>query len=537
MPLPAHAATAADIALAVVAYRGLVSPLLRWCAERLGSGRYPETALNGAYPERAPRPGPSLAAGAALLAAGAAYGVVGSTPPGAMALVPEAALLLVWWKYLTLDYDAALSVRWQRADRIVVLAVGAAALLLPALALAALGVLCGRLGGWTHHSKACIRLVKVAFCWSLSDGVLHALGLTSAASGSTALVVLLGTAYLSHYVVAARSKAKLGRRPWSWTLENRTDLLVASSYSWGWARFVPARTAATLVNGLRPASPFLNAGTMVLELAGLVAFADEWCFVAAVAGAVVFNCVVALTSGLLFWENIGVGMVLAGVVSTSREAGDATAFGLWPWLFSNALMAAVLAGWAWRPTGLGWWDTPFTARVVWTVRTRDGKQYGLHNDFFSPHDREYARALGNPLVPEPFVTFSLGGVEDTALRDLLVRARPHQDDIEHAKHRHGTVQWSGPYTERHTTYLRRLLSNLNAGAPKSPLPRFLSRLKAPGGHLYYWGDLPRYRRDRGPVSEVAVWYREELYSSERRTWLRLRNQFLFALEIPIAGPH
>ncbi|WP_406464762.1 hypothetical protein OH768_52840 [Streptomyces sp. NBC_01622] len=532
MPLSDAARVAGELALTLVLYRWVVSPVTAWCAMRLGTGRYPGEALNGAYPEGAFRPRKVLLAGAVVAVLSAVAAVYGGAAREGLAWVPTVALALVLWKYLTLDYDAALGIGWQRADRLMVLVAGAAALRWPCLALVAVVLLCGRLGGWTHHSNVCIRMVKAAFCYSLVFGVMHALGVAPTGPRNTTLAILLGSVYLSHYVMAAWSKAKLGRFPWSWVLENRTDLLVATSYSWGWARFVPARTASRVVRRLRPAAPLLNGATMFVELAGFLAFAHIWLFVFAVFGAVLFNCVVALTSGLLFWENIVIGVVLAISSVFVSHGGDPIHFGAWSWLLSVVLMALVLTGWAWRPNILGWWDTPLSAKVLWSVETDDGETYGLYNDFMSPHDREYARTAGSALIREPVVTFPLGGVEDSELRDALVGARPFCEDIELAKGLFGTTVWDERRAARHIDYVCNLLAAVNGGKPKSPLPGALRWLKAPGGHLYYWGDLPRYCRSKGHISRVEAWYREELYASEQCEWIRLRDELLVAVDIP-----
>ncbi|WP_406134530.1 hypothetical protein [Streptomyces sp. NBC_01089] len=533
MPASDAARVAAELALTLALYRWVVSPVTGWCAVRLGTGRYPAAALNGAYPEGATRLRKVVAAGSVVAVLSAVVAVCGDTARAGLAWVPTVALALVLWKYLTLDYDAALGLGWQRADRLTVFVAGAAALRWPCLALIAVVLLCGRLGGWTHHSNVCIRMVKAGFCLSLGAGVTHTLGVAPAAPRNTTLAVLLGGVYLSHYVTAAWSKARLGRFPWSWMLDNRTDLLVATSYSWGWARFVPARTVSRVVRRLRPAAALLNSATMLIELAGLLAFAHIWLFVLAVLGAVLFNCVVALTSGLLFWENIVIGVVLAVLsVLVVSHGGDPIHFGVWPWLLSVVLMALVLAGWAWRPNILGWWDTPLSAKILWTVRTDGGETYGLYNDFMSPHDREYARAAGNALIREPVVTFPLGGVEDSDIRDVLVGARPCDEDIEQAKSLFGTKVWDERRAERHINYIRNLLAAVNSGKSKSPLPRAFRWLKAPGGHLYYWGDLPRYRISKGHVSRVEAWYREELYASDQCEWIRLRDELLVAVDIP-----
>lgn len=531
--LTESASVAIELATAGLLYRLAVSPLAGWCAVRLGAGRYPETALNGSYPEGPPERRNCIQVGAVLAGLVAVGLTVGAGVHGPVSVVPPAALAIVLWKHLTIDYDAALDLRWQRTDRLVVLATGIAGFAFPSVALAATVLACGRLGAWTHHTHVCVRIVKAAYCVAVAAGFLDILGAASAATEREACALMIGIVYLSHYVTAAWSKARLGRFPWSWVLENRTDLLAASSYAWGWARFLPGWQAARVINGLRRVAVPLNAATLLVESLGLVAFAGRWCLPVAVAGSVLFNIVVAVTSGLLFWENMLIGIVLG---TAFAAAGTTVPYGLWPWTFSVLLTVAVLGGWSWRPNRLGWWDTPLSEKVTWTVETTDGARYGLYNDFLSPHDREYGRAAGNPLVTEPFVTFPLGGVEDEAVRDLLVHASPLRDDIERAKSRYGISYWRSDYAERHCAYLRQFLKRVNSGVAKNPLPRCLRWLKAPGGHLYYAGDLPRYRRTCGRVRKVIVGLREDLYSTESQTWFRLRDQKLLEIDIPACAP-
>lgn len=533
MPLTDAEWGALTLGLTALVYR-LLSPLVAWCAVRLGAGRYPRHALNGAYPEAGVPLGRGLAVGTVLAVLTAVDAVFGTMPDGWLALVPTGALALMLWKHLTQDYDLGQDLRWQRRDRLAVLIVGTAALVFPALGLAAIVLVCGRLGGWTHHANVDIRLIKATYCFALANSLLTALVGPSAAASTTGLALVLGTVYLSHYVVAAWAKAKLGRRPWSWALTNRTDLLVATAYAWGWARFLPAGTAARIVRALRPVVVWLNLGTMAVELAGLVAFADLGCFLAGIGGALLFNCVVALTSGLLFWENIATGLLLAGAMAADAGAGR-VAFGGWTWLGAVAVLMLVVAGLLWRPNVLGWWDTPLSAKVWWRAHTADGRVFGLYNDFFGPHDREYARVVGNALVPEPMITFPLGGVEDVAIRDVLLREPLRPADLGHAKHRYGVVHRDEDRVARHAAYLRTMMAALNAGLPKNPLPRGLHWLRAPSGHLYRWGDAPRYRRADGPVAQVSVWFREELYVGASGVWERLSETPVLTVEVAARG--
>ncbi|UQA61791.1 hypothetical protein [Polyangium aurulentum] len=519
-----------EVASTVLLYRGLVSPAVRWCARRLGAGEYPARALNGAYPAEGASGRSVLQVCLLAMAMTATAVAIGLAPHGNLVWVPATALAIVLWKHLTHDYDAAHELGWQRLDRIAAAIIGAVALAYPPLALAAVITICGRLGGWTHHSMACVRIVKASFAWSLAAGTYDILVGSHAPEVSAAgLLIVLGTVYLSHYVFALKSKLCLGAKPWSWATENRTELLAASAYAWGWGRFVPEKTATKVIRWIAPVAVWLNVATLVIEGLGLVAYAHRWTLLVAIVSAAFFNSVVAVASGLLFLENIVVGAALAVVVFRLPPAVGANAFGFAPWLISLFILIAVLKRWVWRPTDLGWWDTPLTARVYWTASTRNGKSFGIYNDFMSPFDREYGRALGNALTTEPFVTFPLGGVEDSALRDRILHLDIDGEDLQDIKKQYGRCYWKPEFEKNHTAYLERLFARLNAGTDKSPLPRPLGWLKAPGGHLYYWGNLPRYRVTEGPVEAVQVRFREIYYCSRQWKWVCLRDEVLFEI--------
>ncbi|NUW40194.1 hypothetical protein [Nonomuraea rhodomycinica] len=83
----------------------------------------------------------------------------------------------------------------------------------------------------------------------------------------------------------------------------------------------------------------------------------------------------------------------------------------------------------------------------------------------APFDREYGRHLGNPLTSEPFVTFPLGGVEDTAVRERLLTLTLGSDELADVKKRYGRTYWDPGYKERHIAYLQRFFLRLNAGVP------------------------------------------------------------------------
>ncbi|MFF2812185.1 hypothetical protein ACFVT2_34425 [Streptomyces sp. NPDC058000] len=532
--IPAHGLPriAVECAATIALYRCVLAPTARWCAGRLGAGVFPGGALNGTHPERSARRADVVLVALLLAPLTALAFACGRIPAGGVALLSPTALAILLWKHLSADYDAARELGWQRADRVAGALLGVAALVWPALSYPAAIAVCGRLGGWTHHSKACVRVVKVSFGWSLVGAGYDALAGPQPTDSTAGLLMLLGLVHLSHYVVPARSKVRLGPRPWSWITDNRTELLIAAAYARGWARCLSEPAAARIIGALAPFTVGLNAATLAVEGMGLVAYANRWLLLAAVVGAVLFNLAVAVASGLLFWEHIALGAVLAVLLLRAPAPVQAEMYGWGPWLLSIAVLALVLCGVAWRPTELGWWDTPFTARVYWCARTRPGHTVGLYNDFMRPFDREYGRSVGNPLATEPVLTFAMGGVWDPALRDRLLALGPDGEALPHLKSRYGTCRWDGSYRERHVRYLACLVARINAGVAKNPLPRALRWLRAPGSHYYYWGDLPGYRPHHGPITGVQVRYREVYFHAESRTFVRLRDKVLFDIAVP-----
>ncbi|GGU48379.1 hypothetical protein [Streptomyces violascens] len=528
----------AEVVGAFVLYRWAVSPAVRWGARAAGAGLYPEQAINGAYPT-APA---TLKAGARAVTAVLPLVILDALAPqrpaGGLGLVPVCALALVLWKALTADFDIAHDLHWQRWDRLATAAVCVGALVWPPLMPVAVVMLCGRLGAWTHHSMASLRLVKAYVAWMAADSVALLLsGHREPAVDSAAWLVLASTVLLSHYVVAFVAKLRLGRRPWDWAMRNRTETLVASSYTWGWARWLPERAVARVIQAMAPFRVLLNIATLVVEALGLAAFFGPWALVAALAGAAAFNVVVAGCSGLLFWENISMALVLAVTVAQLPDDVASVAFGWAPWLLSGVMHGLVLAGCGWSPAWLAWWDSPLAARVHWVVVTAEGSRRGLYNHLMSPHDREYGRDLGSGLTSEPFVTFPLGGVEDERLYECLLRASAPVD-IALIKEDFGFSCARDGFREAHADYLRSFFARLNAGVDKSPLPRGLRVLKAPGSHLYRWGALPAYRRPDGPVAAVEAWHSEVYYHADRGEWESLREELVMTVKVgPLDARH
>ncbi|MET8379951.1 hypothetical protein [Streptomyces microflavus] len=503
---PSYIATAAVVAAVVACYRLGVSPTVRTLA------RHPT-----------------------LLAAGAAVAVIApltlrtSPLPGPLRWFVVFVIALLTWRGVTSDYDVTVPIGPQRRDKLLLLFLAVASCLWAPALLAWIAVYCGRLRGWQHHAMMPVRLLKAYLAWFLVTAVL-----APPSSDSTAgLVLMLGCVSLSHYVKPVWSKARLGPRPWSWAWHNRTHYLVASAYSWGWARFLPSRTVSRLLHRAGVIDRPVNVLTMVVEAAGLVAFLDRRLLIAILVATALFNLVIAIASGILFWENVAANLGLAAAVALLPGTDHGTAFGWPPALVALAVILLSAADLLWQPWHLGWWDAPFTARVHWQVETASGATRGLYNDYMCPYEREFGRVEGYFLTDEPVLHGHLGIVWDLRLRDLLVQAGGDPDRLHALKQTYGRPHRDEERSAEHVAFLTTMFTRLNAGTRKSPLPRWLHRLKAPGGQLYRWGDLPAYRGEE-PVRRITVRYVERCYLPETGEFVTLADRVV--REIALSAP-
>ncbi len=501
-PLPAYVDTAVTVAGAVVCYRFAVSPAVRAMTRRrslslaLIAGVAPVVLL-------AFRPTPE---------------------PGLLRWFAVFVIALLTWQGVTSDYDVTEPIDPQRRDKRLLLLLAAASCCWPPALLAWMAVYCGKLRGWKHHAMMPLRMLKAYLAWFL---VALLCGATDSAAG---LLLMLGCVSLSHYVKPAWSKARLGPRPWSWMWHNRTHYLMASAYSWGWARFLPTETVSRILHRARGLDRPVNLLTMAVEAAGLAAFIDRRLLVAILVATALFNLAVALASGILFWENIGTNIALAIAVGQLPDAEGEAAFG-WPAaLIALTVLVLSAADLLWQPWHLGWWDSPFTARVHWQVETASGAKLGLYNDFMCPYEREFGRVLGYFLTDQPVLHGHLGIVWERRLRDLLVQADGDREQMHHLKNTYGCVQKDEQLAEEHIAFLTTMFTRLNSGACKGPLPRSLRWLKAPGGQLYRWGDLHPYRGGE-PVRRITIRYEERCYRPATGDFVLLTDHVIREIDL------
>ncbi|MFF5663172.1 hypothetical protein ACFY7F_10110 [Streptomyces griseofuscus] len=452
-----------------------------------------------------------------------------SPEPGPLRWFVITVIVLLTWQGATSDYDVTEPIAPQRLDKRLLLLLAAASCLWPAALLPWMAVYCGRLRGWKHHAMMPLRQLKAYLAW------FFVAMLFGASCSVAALLLVLGCVSFSHYVKPVWSKARLGPHPWSWAWYNRTHYLMASAYSWGWARFLRAETTARVLRRARVLDRPVNFLTMAVEAAGLIAFLDRRLLIVLLLATALFNVAVALASGILFWENIGANVALAISVTLLPGAEYGPAFGAAGALIALILLLLSTADLLWQPWHLGWWDSPFTARVHWQVETVSGARLGLYNDFMCPYEREYGRVLGYFLTDEPVLHGHLGIVWDRELRDLLIQADGDQHRLHTLKQAYGHVQADEQQAREHIAYLTRMFTQLNAGAQKSPLPRPLRRLKAPGGQLYRWGDLPPYRGEE-PVRRITIRYEERCYRPSTGDFVLLTNRTVQEIDLLAPGP-
>ena len=65
--------------------------------------------------------------------------------------------------------------------------------------------------------------------------------------------------------------------------------------------------------------------------------------------------------------------------------------------------------------------------------------------------------------------------------------------------------------ESRNRYITAFFRNFNAGHRKRLVPVWL---KAPGGQMFYWGELPRFSGQE-PIDELVIHYREHYFDGRR----------------------
>ncbi|MEO0325374.1 MAG: hypothetical protein AAF447_20630 [Myxococcota bacterium] len=447
--------------------------------------------------------------------------------------------LALAWKAATKGVDPVFG-NAHGAARVLVVAAALASAFSPAGMVLALLVLSSPFGVWQHHATLPMRLLQAmaTLVALLSAGPVRFEGL---AAGDGALfatpaagVLFLMTVPVSHYLITALAKGWLGPRPWSWVTDNRIHHLAASAYSWGWARFVPWPQWRRVIGAVKRIEKPMQLAAFAVELLAPLALLHPTLAVVLLQGWAAFHLGVFTLSGLLFWEWIVADLALSATVLMLPESVTALAFGPGPLLLGCVFMVALpLRHKLWKPMPLGWWDTPLTQRMHWHVVGESGAVYAVTNDFMDPHERIYGKVHGCFLATAPVCTYHLGEVYKHDLRDAIRRAGPTLEGLEPVRRQFGIQPRSEAMAARHRAYLRAFFGALNGGARKSVLPGWLRWLKAPGGQVFYWNELPKYRRQE-KVTALRVVFREEYFDGEEL--VRLRDEVALELALPMEAP-
>jgi|GEM_PF-1748580 len=447
---------------------------------------------------------------------------------------------LLAWQAATKDIDIVIG-EGHGFSRLLLLVAATGVYFHPAFVFIAGYLLTHPFGLWQHHATLPMRLTQALAAYI---GLTFATGVFLPWSGisgpdfqpASLLVFFLVTLIASHYWITGLAKCMLGPKWYSWPKDNRLHHIAASAYSWGWARFLPWTTWLRVIRRAKAVEKPLQWAAFGLELLAPLALWNAraaMVFCLAWAG---FHAGVFLLSGLLFWDWIAADLAMAALLYFLPPEIQEQAFGPWPVLASALYMLLLpMRHKLWKPMPLGWFDTPFTQRMHWRVRGASGKVYGLYNDFMCPHERLYGKVNACFMVPVRVITYHLGEVWKHDLRDAIRLAGPDLEKLAAVREKFGIRPVCEKRSANHQTYLRQFFLALNSGARKQYLPRSLRWLKAPGDQIFYWGDLPAYRRQER-VAEITLHYREEYFDGERLQ--RLADTCVLTLAIdPAEGNH
>ena len=439
------------------------------------------------------------------------------------------------WQALTKDVDPVLQQRYRFEKSLLMLSFSGM-WFSPAFGIANVFLLTYPFAIWQHHATLPMRISQLILSF-LILGVLpfDAFGL-SIFKGIESFIFMLMVMQSSHYFITALAKSFLGPKWYSWMFENKLHHMAASSYSWGWARFIPWNKWKKVIRGAEKAEKPMQIFAYGIEVLAPLALLHPYSamgFSLAWAG---FHTGVFSLSGLLFWDWILTDIFIVAFLWTLPLNAIAPAFG-WPLLLLGLVYMVLfpLRHKLWKPMPLGWYDTPFTQRVHWRVKGESGKWYGLYNNFMCPHERLYGKVNGCFMVPEPVLTYHLGECWKPELRDRIRKLmEPDADvaeELKSIKEDFGVWPTCGKRKENHRLYLEAFFAQLNNGFDKSALPKALKWLKAPGDQLFYWGEYDPYKGQE-KVSEVELSYREEIFRNGELE--RITDEVLETYAIPEA---
>ena len=363
-----------------------------------------------------------------------------------------------------------------------------------------------------HHQFMALRVILI-FLAGLGALPLTELITRTEIEFTTPALFLLLLICASHYLVPGIGKLRLGRHWYSWIRDNRLHSIVIVAHLKGWLGFLPAKRVIGVVRLLRPLDSIFQLGTVLIELGSAFILFDQRICVILLGCFVVFHLMVAISTGIFFWQFVVVDALLFTAIFNLPPRLAADLFGWQSGSIAAALLLVFpLRGKIWRPNGLSWWDTPFCCGVDYEAKGREsGVWYALHNDFMCPHERIFGQQYGEFLSNAKRLNGHIGETTDRACREAILDSGEDVSRIATAKEELGTSLYDAELGVQHDRYFTAFLRNFNAGRRKRVCPVWL---KAPGGQLFYWGTLPRFTGQE-PIAELVVRYREQYFDGER----------------------
>jgi hypothetical protein len=409
---------------------------------------------------------------------------------------------LVTWKSVTMDIDLGephprVAARYR--ERALLLAALAGVWLYPGCVCLWLFIAINGLRAWQHHNHALLRPLFF---------LVGALPAAIFQPVTAPLLFLVITVTASQYFVSGVRKLRVGRRPWSWAWHNRLSNLFVGSYLWGWCRFRSEASTIRLARLLRRVERPAQIFVVAFELGTLFVLVDRRLADALLGSALAFHVMTLVLGGIFFWQNMALLAALLVAVHRLPPAVAAELFGPAPGALAAALMLLFpLRKRLWKPTHLGWWDTPLVCRVDWIVHGESGRRYGLYNDFLNPNDRLFGNKIGFELSRHPRITHHTGECE----HEQVARALYAGDDVASIQRRFGAVEFHPARARAQIAYVVAVLRGVQQGRRKHVVPVWM---RAPGDQLFYWGLAPRFTGQER-VTRLELVEREYLFEGQR----------------------
>ena len=222
-----------------------------------------------------------------------------------------------------------------------------------------------------------------------------------------ALAVVMGFQG-SHYFNHAMAKAGLGRKWYSWVLQNRIQCLVVNAYLRGWAsRWLTPRGVLRLAAAIARVRILLCAGVFALEFSFVLILFHQDFAVGLLLLAAGFHTVILLLTGLLEVEYVISHLAFTWLIVNGPLA---TIFG-GEYFVASLLCAGIACVWVvkirlrifdeYQKTGaarcygklgdpadllMAWWDSPYMRMFSYTAETAGGKHVAWPVPKLSPYD-------------------------------------------------------------------------------------------------------------------------------------------------------